>query len=284
MHDVQAYQNYNDWTTIQRRGRQRIEKASKDANARAKLLAEIPSPKPVLLQPLHDEIQPALSCLPSYCAVTDTKASPSTDKVHRFSFLGSFPAEVRNVIYQHAIDYPTCRELSDAYYEQLDASRTRNRSSPLRSFTIRYSTPTVLLLCKQVTRESLSVLRLRPFVIDRIPPWVMGHPKPLPLTCLISKHTLQNIRFVEIKLSLGDGEMYLSGRVWFWVLEDVMRAWSGRNSLIRLKVMIKVNNIDTEALWDFELRNYTEIMKMVSFSLSCPGNCSLVVLCWPLTI
>ncbi|KAI0431003.1 hypothetical protein F5Y09DRAFT_355341 [Xylaria sp. FL1042] len=265
MHEDEAYQNYIDWATMQRRGRQRIDKASRDPIARAKLLADIPPPRPVLLRPQHDEIRPALSCLPAYCNPISALTCSLTPNSHGFSFLGSFPAEVRNAIYQYAIDYPTCRELFDAYYEQVDSLRARNSNVRSCSFTIDLSTPTILLLCKQITRESLSVLRLRPFVIDRIPPWIMGNAKPLPLTYLISKTTLQNVRFVEIKLSLGDGQRYFSGRVWFQVLEDVLRAWSGKNSLIRLKVMIKVSNIGMDRLWDYELRNYSEIVKMIDY-------------------
>ncbi|KAI0541221.1 hypothetical protein GGR58DRAFT_36796 [Xylaria digitata] len=265
MRREEAYQNYNDWVTIQRRGRRRVDKASKDPAARAKLLADIPPPRPVILRPQHDEIRPALSCFPAYCTATTTLTRSILNKSHRFSFLGSFPAEVRNAIYQYTIDYPTCRELFDAYYEQMDVLRARNNSNTSCSFNVEHHTPTILLLCKQITRESLSVLRLCPFVIDRIPPWIMGNSKPLPLTRLISKTTLQNIRFVEIKLSLGDGERYFSGRVWGQVLEDVLKAWSGKNSLIRLKVMIKVSNIDIDRLWDYELRNYAEIVKMIDY-------------------
>ncbi|TGJ83062.1 hypothetical protein E0Z10_g5721 [Xylaria hypoxylon] len=272
MHEEEAYRNYADWITMQRRGQRRVDKASKDPAARAKLLADIPPPRPVLLRPQHDEILLALSSFPAYCTATTTLTCSRPNKAHGFSFLGSFPAEVRNAIYQYAVDYPTCRELFDAYYEQVDILRARTKNGTSRSFTVDLYTPTILLLCKQITRESLSVLRLRPFVIDRIPPWIMGNPKPLPLTYLISKSTLQNIRFIEIKLSLGDGERYFSGRVWFQVLEDVLRAWSGNNSLVRLKVMIKVSNIDIDRLWDYELRNYAEIVKMVNLFPLSPSS------------
>ncbi|KAI1273159.1 hypothetical protein F5Y07DRAFT_272176 [Xylaria sp. FL0933] len=265
MHEDEAYQNYIGWATMQRRGRQRIDKASRDPIARAKLLADIPPPRPMLLRPGHDEIRTALSCLPAYCNPSISLTCSLTSNSHGFSFLGSFPAEVRNAIYQYAIDYPTCRELFDAYYEQVDSLRARNSSAKSCSYSIVLSTPTILLLCKQITRESLSVLRLRPFVIDRIPPWIMGNARPLPLTYLISRTTLQNVRFVEIKLSLGDGERYFSGRVWFQILDNVLRAWSGKNSLIRLKVMIKVSNIGMDRLWDYELRNYAEIVKMIDY-------------------
>ncbi|KAI0457506.1 hypothetical protein F5B21DRAFT_80836 [Xylaria acuta] len=263
MNEEVAYKHYVDWATMQRRGRERIHKASKDPAARAKLLADIPPPNPVMFRPQFHEVQPALSSLPSYCSPTTASSSPPLNKDPGYSFLGSFPAETRNAIYQYAINYPTCRELFDAYYDQVEKFRVHTINGISCGFSASLHTPTILLLCKQITREALTVLRLRPFVIDRIPPWIMGNAKPLPLTHLISKGTLQNIRFVEIKLSLGDCENYSSGRVWFQVLDDVLRAWSGKNSLLRLKVMIKVSNIDIDGLWDFELRYYAEIMKMI---------------------
>ncbi|KAH8163828.1 hypothetical protein CIB48_g4401 [Xylaria polymorpha] len=265
MDEQVAYKNYVDWTTMRRRGRERIHKASKDPVARAKLLADIPPPKSTTFRPQFHEFRPALSGFPSYCSPATTSGYSPLNKATGLSFLGSFPAETRNAIYQYIVKYPTCRELFDAYYDQVDKFRVRNINSISCGFSIRHCTPTILLLCKQITREALAVLRLRPFVIDRIPPWIMGNAKPLPLTSLISKITLQNIRFVEIKLSLGDCENYSSGRVWFQVLEDVLRAWSAKNSLLRLKVMIKVSNIDIDGLWDFELRNYAEIMKMIDY-------------------
>ncbi|KAI1755604.1 hypothetical protein F4782DRAFT_411707 [Xylaria castorea] len=265
MNEEVAHESYVDWTTMQRRGRERIHKASKDPVARAKLIADIPPPKTPMLRPQLHENWTVLSSLPSYCAPTTTSNCLPLNKESGYSFLGSLPAETRNAIYQYAVNYPTCRELFDAYYDQADKFRVRNINGVSCGFSISLHTPTILLLCKQITREALAVLRLRPFIIDRIPPWIMGNAKPLPLTCLISKSTLQNVRFVEIKLSLGDCENYSSGRVWFQVLEDVLRAWSGKNSLLRLKVMVKVSNIDVDGLWDFELRNYAEIMQMIDY-------------------
>ncbi|KAI1819035.1 hypothetical protein F4861DRAFT_534787 [Xylaria intraflava] len=265
MQREEARRNYSDWITMQRRGRQRIQKASKDPAAQAKLLADILPPSRMTFVPQHDDIQPALKSLPAYCIPTAASAySARPTETHGFSFLGSFPAEVRNAIYQYAVVYPTCRELFDAYYDQVDTFQVRKRDSKPCGFTLKLCTPTILLLCKQITREALTVFRLRPFVIDRIPPWVMGDTKPLPLTHLISKDTLQNLRFVEIKLSLGDGQKCFSGHVWLQVLEDILRAWSGKNSLIRLKVMIKVSNIE-DRLWEYELKNYTEIVKTIDY-------------------
>ncbi|KAI8633423.1 hypothetical protein F5Y19DRAFT_300307 [Xylariaceae sp. FL1651] len=268
MPEYEAYRHFLEWITSQRRGRQRIRKASKDPVARARLLADIPPPHPVTLRPPNDDIRSALISLPAYCTPATTPVSCSSPITpHYFSFLGSFPAEIRNAIYHYAIDYPTCRELFDAYYNQADSCRTHNHNHNHKSnaFAINFYTPTILLLCKQITWEALTVFRLRPFVIDRIPPWIMGNPAPLLLTDLISKGTLQNLRFAEIRLSLGDSVEIESGTVWLWVLENVLKAWSEKNSLIRLKVMIKVHNINRSRIWDYELPNYEEIIKTVNY-------------------
>ncbi|KAI3332111.1 hypothetical protein HD806DRAFT_518918 [Xylariaceae sp. AK1471] len=264
MQKDEAHRIYADWITMQRRGRQRIQKASKDPVTRARLLADIPSPGPVIFRPRYDDIGPAVSSLPAYCTppITPVCRSPPRNS-HGFSFLGSFPPEIRNAIYQYVIDYPTCRELFDAYYTQVDTFKARSQNTTSCGFTVSLYTPTILLLCKQITREALTVLRLRPFVVDRIPPWVMGDSQPLPLTHLISKSTLQNVRFMEMKLSLGDCEKHTSGKIWSQVLLDILGAWAETNSLIRLKVMIKVNNIDVERLWDRELKVYTKIVRAV---------------------
>ncbi|KAI2635091.1 hypothetical protein GGS21DRAFT_92798 [Xylaria nigripes] len=261
---IEAHRNYVDWITMQRRGRQRIHKAYKDPAAQAKLLADVPPPSFMVELPKHDDMRQALKSLPAYCMPTATSVHcrpPS--ETPGFSFLGSFPAEVRNAIYQYVVVYPSCREIFDAYYDQVDKFRGRNRSGMSRSFGVRLYTPAILLLCKQITREALSILRLRPFVIDRIPPWVMGDAKPLPLTHLIGESTLQNLRFVEIRLSLGEGEKCISGRIWQQVLGDILKAWSGKNSLVRLRIMIKVNNIEANRHWEYELKTYIEIMNMI---------------------
>ncbi|KAI1738763.1 hypothetical protein F4680DRAFT_459573 [Xylaria scruposa] len=265
MNEATAYKSFIDWATMQRRGRERIHKASKDPIARAKLIADIPPPKPLMLRPQPEDVLSTLSSLPPYCAPATAPSCRSLGRESGYSFLGSLPAETRNAIYHYAVNYPTCRQVFDAYYDQLDKFNVRNVNGVSCGFSVGLHTPTILLLCKQITREALAILRLRPLVIDRIPPWIMGNSKPLPLTCLISKSTLQNVRFVEIKLSLGDCENYSSGRVWFQVLEDVLKAWSGKNSLLRLKVMIKVSNIDIDGLWDFELGYYAEIVKMIDY-------------------
>ncbi|KAI0402087.1 hypothetical protein F4802DRAFT_608975 [Xylaria palmicola] len=257
------YLDYAGWSDMQRWGRYRVHKASKDPVARTKLLADMLRSRPETFRLPACEMRAALSSLPTYCIPSTAPTDSPLNKAHKFSFLGSFPPEIRNAIYQYVVHYPTCRELFDAYYGQADRLRSRNDNDVSSDFEVRLYTPTVLLLCKQITREALTLLRPCPFVIDRIPPWIMGRTRPLPLTHLIGKGTLQNIHFAEIRLSLGDGEMYLSGQVWLQVLKDILRVWSGKNSLVRLKIMIKVNNILKDRRWVSEINNYAKIINMI---------------------
>lgn len=248
------------WTTVQRRCRNRIRKALKDPKQRARFLAGIPPPTVSIIQPRPGDIRRALRSLPAYCTPVGNEIPAG------HSFLGSFPAEIRNAIYDHVVDYPTCRSLFDAYYHQADRYPTQQHNGNVSSFdfTNTFHTPTIFLLCKQITKEALTFLRLRPFVFDRLPPWIMGCDTPLHLHQFISKPTLQNIRFFVMKISLGDCESFSSASVWHNALEEVLAIWAEKNSLVRLKIIFKVNNLKVERLWDSEMREYEYILYQVS--------------------
>ncbi|KAI1416727.1 hypothetical protein F5Y13DRAFT_152946 [Hypoxylon sp. FL1857] len=274
MAGLESRKKLADWRTMQHRGRNKILKASKDPVARAKLLAEIPSPRPVILHISESDRASALASLPAFLF-----SGPATDpgpsrrsRQRRHSFLTTFPPEVRNIIYHYAISYPTCRNLYDYYYDQKEKARAKIELRP-RSVNTRVSrhpkiplwTPTILLLCKQITREALSVLYLQPFVIDRIPPWIMGNASPLSLVDFISKPTFQNLRFVQIKIPLGENNEFRSGKVWLQLLDDVLDAWSQRNSLLRLQVMFKLSNVTRPNIWFYELEDYEKLVEKLSY-------------------
>ncbi|KAI5919474.1 hypothetical protein F4810DRAFT_703499 [Camillea tinctor] len=259
----QSIRQLIDWQAIQRRGRYRIYKASKDPGARAKLLADIPPPVPVRPRLSEADIQSALRPLSAYFSPAHPEVRPPTEST--YTFLVDFSTEIRNTIYEYAVDYPTCRGLFDSYYRQLEAAKSQmHLCDPHEEpppFKLTRRTPTILLLCKQITLEAMSILRLRPLVIDRIPPWVMGNSVPLPLTDFISKATLQNIPFVEIKLSLGIGR-YRSGDVWLQVIKDMLDAWSERNSLVQLRIMFKLADVQYRGIW-CELEDYDNIKNTI---------------------
>jgi hypothetical protein len=200
------HSHFNEWNLTAHKGQQRVQHAIVDSQRWARFLAGLPSPEIPVFKPRQRDCRVAVSSLPGYCAphpIPDISSPPKS------SFFHKLPLEIRNTIYEYSLHYPTCRDLYDAYYRQLAAYQPYSVNSipdKRAQFTVNLFTPTILLLCKDITREALAVLRLRPFIIDRVPPWIMGHSSPLPLTTLISRETLQSLRFVEIKLSLGDSE------------------------------------------------------------------------------
>jgi len=258
------HSHFLEWNLTRHRGRRRVENAIFDPHRWTRFLAGLPSPEIPVFKPRREDCRVAVSSLPGYCTPRPIPAISSPPKLSSFHRL---PLEIRNMIYEYSLHYPTCRDLYDAYYGQLAACQTYNANSipdKRAQFTVKLFTPTILLLCKDITREALAVLWLRPFVIDRVPPWIMGHDSPLPLTTLISRETLQSLRFVEIKLSLGDSESVSSGEIWLQVLGCVLKAWSASNSLVRLKVVFKVSNLDVTRLWEYEYDIYDDIVATVS--------------------
>ncbi|KAI2473004.1 hypothetical protein F4781DRAFT_258078 [Annulohypoxylon bovei var. microspora] len=274
MAGVESRRRLTDWRVMQHRGRNKVYKASKDPVARARFISEMPSPRPVILHISEADRTSALASLPAFL-FSSPAIEPEPRRIpHQrcYAFLTTFPPEIRNMIYQYAIDYPSCRSLYDYYYDQREKaiSKIELRPRSLNTKVSRYSkftlrTPTILLLCKQITREALSLLYLQPFIIDRIPPWIMGNPSPLSLVNFISRSTLQNIRFVQIKIPLGENTDFRSGKVWLELLHDVLNAWSERNSLVRLQIMFKLSNVTRHNLWFYELEDYEKLIEKLSY-------------------
>ncbi|KAI0132220.1 hypothetical protein BJ170DRAFT_236080 [Xylariales sp. AK1849] len=186
----------------------------------------------------------------------------------RFSFL-QFPAEIRNMIYRYAAVYPTSRQLFDSYYVQTNWATEDELKGilPLNPIlisngNIQLHTPTIYLLCKQITKEALGVLRNRVFVVDHIPAWIMGHQFPLPIACFIPKQTLQSIRFLELRISLGEGSG--SGRVWHKLIDDLLRCLTN-HSLVRFKVLFKFKNMDNSYVWSDEFDLWEGLIDKANF-------------------
>lgn len=254
-----------DWQRTQRLGRRRIAKAAKDPAARSILRQEALLPISSLGPPTLNSSRTDANAgentvpvpLPPFLSGSADPDSPAVTGQNDNSFF-AFPPEVRNTIYQYAVEYPTCRALFDTYYRQKEKRARRNT----RGIKTKLHTPTILLLCKPITLEALTILRSQPFVIDNIPPWVYGHRLPLPITDFISARTLQNIAFFEFKLTLGEGSCG-SGDVWCRVLKPVFDAWAQRNSVGHLRVMFKLSNLGLESVWYYELRDYERLVDNV---------------------
>ncbi|ORY65053.1 uncharacterized protein BCR38DRAFT_431734 [Pseudomassariella vexata] len=168
------------------------------------------------------------------------------------------------MIYQYCVDYPTCRQLYDTYYVQRDKQDNgKGKGKENAQVKPHLNTPTILLLCKRITREALGVLRSRYFILDRIPPWVMGNASPLPLIHFVSKTTLQNIKYFEFRVALGEGREG-SGFIWIKVLRELLKVLSERNAVVEMKVMFTLKHIECWGLWLYELPGYERLTGMLN--------------------
>lgn len=94
------------------------------------------------------------------------------------------PRELRDLIYDFALDW-----------NEIDKTIAEFQDSPPSHIRVTLSTPTILLLCRQITDEALPVLRNKPLVIRRA--LAGGFPDPLgrrTLTSFISARTLQQVK------------------------------------------------------------------------------------------
>lgn len=256
---------YSHWRTILRRGQDKVLRRARDPNGLARLLAEYQPERaiPHHLRPSNMAAEKAVGStagrLPA--CLSDIPPSPARQRPG-LSFL-DLPLEIRTMIYENCVDYPTCRSMFDAFYTSQGEPKTSSKRPSTIKAAIRFHTPTIFLLCKQISREALDLLRTRPLIIDQIPPWVFGHNRPLPLDYFISGPTLQKVKYIDLRVALGEGSQG-SGHVWIEILADLLEALAPLNSLIQLRVMAKLSHVDHIAVWGFELQLYELMVQMVS--------------------
>jgi hypothetical protein len=108
--------------------------------------------------------------------------------------------------------------------------------------------PTILLLCKQITRECLPILESRFLVIDRMPPWPKDALQPVPLAEFIGKGTLQSVKRLELRLTLGQGKQ---GSGWYWVkiMDEVLDILLEKNSYKELRIILCVASLRDWDKW-----------------------------------
>ncbi|KAI1268879.1 hypothetical protein F5Y18DRAFT_170391 [Xylariaceae sp. FL1019] len=249
---------HHGWEQVTYFGRRRVEDCMKEGTKKWPGFAtELQSKRPIERDVRPEDRAHVLRSLPAYCEPPLTSpSSPASDSTVEVSFL-QLPPEVRNMIYKLSVRYPSIRELNQAHHAQ------RTRGDNVNGFSTRLYTPAILLLCKQVTLEAISVLQLRPFIIDRLPTWIMGNSVPQPITDLIGKETLQSIRFAEFRITFGDAWGARSGNIWFGVLSKLLKVWAEKNSLVRLHVMIKIHNATLLNMWAVEFYDYVRVSKAI---------------------
>ena len=150
----------------------------------------------------------------------------------------SLPPEVRDCIYDAALDWPKMSVLAETVSRSDATTLHEHPKSPLSSISLRryglMSTPSLLLLNRQITSEALEVLYRKPVILNELPPRRLG--QPMSVTEIISETTLQNIRFVVMRIDL---DQKLSGRDWSKVVSMLLEIWRVKNSLEKVQIWIQ---------------------------------------------
>jgi len=185
------------------------------------------------------------------------------------------PAELRNMIYEYSLQWPTSLELYAGYNRRIDSYYARKLDGADEEFpepNIVLGTPTILLLCRRVTAECLPILRSRRFVIDRLPPWLPGARRPMLVSQFIGRRTIQNISHLEIRLPVAQG---LLGSAWVWVgiAIDILDILRERNTFKDLRIIICIFENSDRNSWDNEVSYLAELTKAVCGCI--PGYDSL---------
>lgn len=181
----------------------------------------------------------------------------------RFSFF-DFPPEIRNMIYRISLQRPACADLYRGYYKH-NAAKSRGE----RWARPHLKTPTILLLCKRVTAESMPVLRARWLIIDRLPPCA----PPLPgggggfmlLADFIGRETLQRLEYIDLRVGLGEGALG-SGWIWNRMLDELLAILTERNALVHFRLLIRrCNEDDNRSIWSTEYTEEWAIRKKINY-------------------
>lgn len=181
-------------------------------------------------------------------------------EVRRFSFF-DFPPEIRNMIYDYSLHRPDSAGLYRSYYKQ---AAVLPRAQRWHRAHLR--TPTILLLCRRITAESMPVLRSRWFVIDRLPPCMPPMPDGrggfLRMSNFIGRRTLQRLEYIDLRVGLGEGPLG-SGWIWNRVLDELLGFLSERNALVHFRLLIRrCNQEDSPSVWTTEIPEEGQIRKV----------------------
>lgn len=179
-----------------------------------------------------------------------------------------FPAEIRNMIYEHSLHWPDCVSLYRSFYRQIPAY-PKGDEPHQDCYQRNLKTPTILLLCRRVTQECLPILRSRCLVIDRLPPFVpSGLTK---MTDFIGRRTLQSLHHLDLRIGLGEGPLG-SGWIWTRLLDQILGILREHNSLVRLRLLVRMCDKRMVTRWDQERKYHQEIIKVCVCFVCSPSK------------
>ena len=164
-----------------------------------------------------------------------------------FSFL-SLPYAIRMKIYSWALDWPDLRKTfarlsreCERAGDEMAASRDPKCTFPILQVG-RLTTPTVLLLNRQISSEALPVLHAKTLVLDMPPPSSPCIGRPMDITEFISEETLQCVRRVVLKMDLKNTQS------WGKTVETLLDVWCVKNSLEEVMVDITAAYMEPRAI------------------------------------
>lgn len=138
-------------------------------------------------------------------------------------------------IYDYALDWPDMQrrfarvQKQCTRLEQLWVTCQRPRCVFLKPGIQTVTTPTVLLLNRQVYHEAITVLHHKPLVLMSPPPHSSQLGRVLDITEFIGEATLQNVAHVVLKMNLGVD-------AWLKTIERLLDVWCKKNRLKSLHV------------------------------------------------
>ncbi|KAJ9635814.1 hypothetical protein H2201_000192 [Coniosporium apollinis] len=121
-----------------------------------------------------------------------TKKTKSSSDTVIASPLLRLPAELRNMIWGYAADWSDINET---------IAECRGQICTKQAMRDTLSTPTVLLLCRQVTAEALDVLHRKPLILEENLYHICHKNDCCGLRCFIIERTLRNVQTLVINLN-----------------------------------------------------------------------------------
>lgn len=149
----------------------------------------------------------------------------------------ALPAEIRNQIYDYALDWPDMTKLFAKTKEECKAmehlwsASGRPRLCFFKPRVKTVITPTILLLNRQINNEAADFLCPKSLVLKSPPPYSAQLGRTLDITEFIGKHTLQKAGYVVL-------EMDLVSHPWLRTVETLLDVWGQKNSLRSLRVRV----------------------------------------------
>ena len=182
----------------------------------------------------------------------------------------ALPLELRNEIYKYALDWPRFESFKRTQLEDVSYRKAISASAPLCMVPIplvdKMTTPSILLVSRQVTSEALAILYKRPLVLSQTPPYLPQLAKPMDITDFISETTLQLVGRVVFKMDLNYTHDHQDiSRAWLKTVETLLDIWCVRNNLEGVEVRGRYVPPSRALKWTFgKVCHHRNVMSLLS--------------------